>query len=584
VQIRNLLPIVILLLVVAIIVGLILSTQFVMMPGMERMEGAYAYTNLERGMKAVENDATNLGLFVSDWASWDDTYQFIEDENFRYIESNLVDETFTGSNINFILYLDTEGNIIYFKGVDFKEEEEEIEVPEQMVKELVNLRIAGHPETIMNKTQGLLALPESPVLVAAAPILRSNDSGPARGTLVMGRYFDHDEVLRISDQIGTEISLYPLSSPYIFEGLRITDAVNTSDLRLVAISDDARSISALSTINDVGGHPAYIMRLNMSRDAFQLGIESIFIFLVLVVVIGGVSFLVIMLVVRKRFISRLEDLNNQIERIGKEQDFSGEVSLKGNDELVTLSRSFNGMLRSLKDHIADQRQAEQRARIATEKLHLLTSITRHDILNQITVIMGHTDLVLDRIDEGYPIHSHVEQIERAVGNITDLISFTRDYEKLGMNTPEWQNISNLVQNVMDKIDAHNLFVDITTGSLEIFADPLLERVFYNLFDNTLRHARTATQVSVSFYSSDGHGTIVYEDNGTGVPQDMKEMIFEKGVGNNTGFGLFLSREILSITGISIHENGVPGSGVKFVLHIPDCGYRFAKSGMDTQQE
>ena len=130
VQIRDLLPIVILLLVVAIIVGLILSTQFVMMPGMERMEGAYAYTNLERGMKAVENDATNLGLFVSDWASWDDTYQFIEDENFRYIESNLVDETFTGSNINFILYLDTEGNIIYFKGVDFKEEEEEIEVPE----------------------------------------------------------------------------------------------------------------------------------------------------------------------------------------------------------------------------------------------------------------------------------------------------------------------------------------------------------------------------------------------------------------------------------------------------------------------
>ncbi len=48
--------------------------------------------------------------------------------------------------------------------------------------------------------------------------------------------------------------------------------------------------------------------------------------------------------------------------------------------------------------------------------------------------------------------------------------------------------------------------------------------------------------------------IVCEDDGDGIPDDKKEMIFEKNFGKNTGLGLFLAREILSITGITIQEN------------------------------
>jgi signal transduction histidine kinase len=54
---------------------------------------------------------------------------------------------------------------------------------------------------------------------------------------------------------------------------------------------------------------------------------------------------------------------------------------------------------------------------------------------------------------------------------------------------------------------------------------------------------------------------------------MKEKMFGKGFGKDHGFGLFLSREILAITGISITEMGEPGKGAKFVMTIPSCGLR-----------
>ena len=67
--------------------------------------------------------------------------------------------------------------------------------------------------------------------------------------------------------------------------------------------------------------------------------------------------------------------------------------------------------------------------------------------------------------------------------------------------------------------------------------------------------------------------IVWEDNGIGIAEKEKELIFERGYGKNTGLGLFLVREILSITGIRILENGVFGEGARFEMIVPNEGWR-----------
>ncbi len=107
-----------------------------------------------------------------------------------------------------------------------------------------------------------------------------------------------------------------------------------------------------------------------------------------------------------------------------------------------------------------------------------------------------------------------------------------------------------------------------TGGLVICADPMLGTVFANLMDNTIRHGESATRIRLSCRPEEnGDITLIWEDNGVGIPAGEKERIFERNVGKNTGLGLFLIQEILSITGIGIIETGEEGRGARFEMRV-----------------
>lgn len=572
-HIRTALPVIIIFLLLAIAGGLIVSMQTVMLPGLEGMEASYATENLERAVNAIEDDGRNLQIVVNDWASWDDTYQYIEDKNERYIKSNIVDSTFTINRLNFIIYFDTKGDIVFGEGFDYKEELEEIEIPSQLTDQLRSLDLVGNTGKIAESHNGLIALPESPLLIATAPILRSDDSGLPRGTLVMARYFDHDEINRISDIVSIPISLYPVGSGMIYRDLAMENIPDYSG-PIVAVSNDGGTIAGITWIKDIGGQPGYAIRVDMDREAYSLGLESMFLFLFVVALVGVISTILVIVVVRNKFIKRLESFESQIEEIGQTQDIDREVKLGGNDELTSLSHIFNRMLESLKEHISEQKQAEEQARIATDKLHLLTTITRHDILNQIMVIQSHTDLLLETRKEDPQMLEHVKKIDQAVENINEFIGFTRDYEKMGAKTPTWHHVQTLLEDVIKKFDPGDMKIEIDVGALEIFADPLFERVFYNIIDNSLRHGGDVGRITVSSHQKGNHLVLVFEDDGVGVSPELKDRLFEKGVGKNTGLGLFLSREILGITGITIAETGTPGMGARIEMDVPPGSYRY----------
>jgi signal transduction histidine kinase len=102
----------------------------------------------------------------------------------------------------------------------------------------------------------------------------------------------------------------------------------------------------------------------------------------------------------------------------------------------------------------------------------------------------------------------------------------------------------------------------------IFADPLISKVFYNLIHNAIHHGGSTSTIHFTLEDRDGVRFIVCEDDGVGIGDEMKGRLFAKGAGKNHGLGLFLSREILAITGISINENGEPGKGARFVMALP----------------
>jgi signal transduction histidine kinase len=212
---------------------------------------------------------------------------------------------------------------------------------------------------------------------------------------------------------------------------------------------------------------------------------------------------------------------------------------------------------------------------SNKKLNLLSSITRHDIKNQLLALMGFIGLAKMKTTDPDLLH-YIGQEETAAQNIQRQIEFTKNYEEIGVRAPQWQNIGVLCSAMQVRVAGDGISLSVAVEGLEVFADPLLEKVFENLIDNSRRHGERVRRISFATlqYGLD-YIALVYEDDGVGVHEEDKERIFEKGFGKNTGLGLFLTREILSITGLTIKESGVYGKGARFEILVPKGKYRFS---------
>jgi len=239
-------------------------------------------------------------------------------------------------------------------------------------------------------------------------------------------------------------------------------------------------------------------------------------------------------------------------------------------ESVGTSITYNGepaTFIALRD-ITEQERVEDSLKRANAKLNLLNSVTRHDVNNQVHALLGYIQLA--RMQNTDPMVSDFLAKADVAGNhISRQLDFTRMYQDLGLKDPLWQDLRSLV----DKVAQKTFRFTNDCKNIEIFSDPMLENVFVNLFDNAIRHGEHVTEISVWCMEAENGIVIIVEDNGAGVPLGLKAKIFDKGFGKHTGFGLFLAREVLAITGISIHETGAHGKGARFEMYVPKGTFR-----------
>ena len=222
--------------------------------------------------------------------------------------------------------------------------------------------------------------------------------------------------------------------------------------------------------------------------------------------------------------------------------------------------------------IDERRQVENALHQINAKLNLVSSIARHDILNRLTVIYGIISLLQQGISDP-TFRDYLKKAEESAIAIRRQIEFTADYKNMGLERADWQNVNDSLRQSCENVDLKGVTLDILTNNLEIFADPWLNKVFFNLIDNTLRYAEHVTKITVSFHESEDGLDLLFEDNGIGIPSDEKEKIFERGYGKNIGYGLFMVREILAITDLTIRETGEPGKGARYEIHVPKRYYR-----------
>ncbi|MDD1693612.1 MAG: hybrid sensor histidine kinase/response regulator [Methanoregula sp.] len=246
-----------------------------------------------------------------------------------------------------------------------------------------------------------------------------------------------------------------------------------------------------------------------------------------------------------------------------------------NEELTNAVEELQVANRNLSMENAQRSRVEKALADANRKLSLMTSITRHDINNQILALQGFIVLSESEITDP-TILQYMRKAKAAAQTIQKQIAFTKSYEDIGAQAPRWQDIRKIAEPLRSCLKGVGIGLDIRDISIEIYADPLLSKVFGNLADNSIRHGRHVQHIIISAERHENGGVILrYQDDGDGVAEADKEKIFQKGFGKNTGLGLFLSREILEITGITIWEAGVPGKGALFEITVPPEGVRKA---------
>ena len=223
--------------------------------------------------------------------------------------------------------------------------------------------------------------------------------------------------------------------------------------------------------------------------------------------------------------------------------------------------------------ITESRNLENAFRETNHKLNLLNSITRHDVANQLTSLQGFAQIAAMKKDDPV-IADYLHKIITAADTITRQIEFTKAYQELGVKAPSWNPVGEVIAHIESRVP---VTFSGTCKGVEIFADPMLERVFFNLVDNAIRHGGRVTEITIRCEREPDGILVIVEDNGTGIPVADKEKIFNRGFGKNTGLGLFLVREILSITGITIKETGISGKGARFEISVPEGTYRFTKT-------
>jgi len=225
--------------------------------------------------------------------------------------------------------------------------------------------------------------------------------------------------------------------------------------------------------------------------------------------------------------------------------------------------------------ITRRKKEEQALRLANQKLQMMNIVAWHDIQNKITGLRGYVELSKDLVHDERA-RDFLMKEEAILKTIHASIQYTKEYQEMGTRPMQWVNIPSTIVSVLALIDKKGVMVSIGLDDLHIYCDPVIERVFSYLVENTINHGKKATAIRMWYEESPAGLTLIYTDDGVGIPSDSKESIFVRDVARGAGFSLYFIHDILELSGMSIRECGETGQGARFEIAVPKGSYRIGE--------
>jgi len=243
------------------------------------------------------------------------------------------------------------------------------------------------------------------------------------------------------------------------------------------------------------------------------------------------------------------------------------AKLRGRNYVIAISRDIS------------RRKREERAlRIANQKLQLMNIVAWHDIQNKVTGLRGYVELSKDMVTDE-KLKKIIDSEEDVLRIIYRQLQYTKEYQEMGIHPPQWVSLPRMLHTMVSFREMGSLKIGLDLHDLELYCDPVIEKVFSHLIENTLKHGKKATRIHIGCQETATGLVLIYEDDGIGIPLEKKKDLFVRGVGSATGFSLFFVHDILEISDMSIQETGVPGSGVRFEISVPKGLYRITRGSL-----
>lgn len=343
----------------ALVVVLSIVLHTLVTPKFEELEEVEVQASIDRFVNELEDSAGELRSRAADWGGWDDTYQFLIGGNPDYVKSNLSIDSIANLNVDLLIILDVNGKVVQKVGVDVFFTEELPVSPEV----LVALRESRMWEKFgeLNSRAGIIATPHEALIFGAHKILRSDMSGPSVGTLIVGRFINHDFLEKSRKKLSHAIFVKKFDGEEFAARISGRAPKRYHGLNVYSFPLDEKTISGFATISDWEGKPTLVVDVRKDRDIYESGLNAI-IQAVLAMMLLGVAFMALVIFTIDRI--ALARLSMMTEAIAANK--SDEISFwdESGDEIAMLASTIETAFREKAERSREVEISERRKELA----------------------------------------------------------------------------------------------------------------------------------------------------------------------------------------------------------------------------
>ena len=553
------------------------SSNSFLLRGMKELENQEVREETVRGLASINHRVTEIEETTNRFSSYESIYNYVtssETESDEHIRGVFTEAALSESDVNYALLFDVTGEVVFKRGYDLNSKENK-SVPGELIDFFEMHSILVTHQTAQSKLSGIIRTPVGLFVISSQPI--SGDNQRIVGSLVLCRVIDTQMKESMEKSSLLSLNLIPLQDS--IEEYEYEDILNQLGEEVIPIVRwEGEKINGYTVLNDLYGSPVLLLKVESPGLIYKQGVKMVNYFVYSFVLIAVSIGMLVLLALNRLVVMPLSTLSDEVSIINASTINDKSVKIPGDDEISSLSRDIDKMLKNLREYQNKIKETERMVSIGAT-----ATMVGHDLRNPLQVVFMLTDLIQKRLqwikkEETREIEDIVNLIERIKNQATYMNKIVSDLQGLteGIRLDiEDVNIIDLVQEVLETIQIPDNIEEkmfFEEDFPEIYADKnKLKRVFTNLITNAVQAMTNGGELVIKGFRLEDEVYISVVDTGCGISEEYLDNIFDPlftTKARGTGLGLTVCKRIAEAHGGKIITKSHSGIGSCFTVVLP----------------